>query len=541
MKNTIKDESLLTTSSLVTPFKSICLGISVALLLAGCSMPSSIANIFGEDRPAQKVGARRTPVYNNRAIESPATESRPEANTKLPPMVTNVSPERVETPIDSPYDQYDANGNEVPVAETAQAENNKGFFSGWFGADDETPKETEEPKEFVEQKVEPTVVRKSFIGNPYRPRAISSPPLLESSQLSPQSKLESAESKITFVDNTGNEKPQAITVVENTQSPAPAIASAADNVNSANNIESVSQANVVEPSREYNSMPSLDVEPQPAPENETLLGRIGSKLDVFDISANENKTLQAPEISSVPKRPEAFDAVKRDQQQNLNELKQDHSISKQEKESLEREAPAPSVPAISNQHEPSSSVKPLIEQAAPVAGTKDDNIKEELPAASNVTMPAQSAMERPAPPAPFLASEKTNMEEDAKPIIVENLEEEKPNFFERLFGKSPESNATNEVAAEKVEDAIPVYSGPVSSLSEVNIEAPSDKKDEVHEEAKIIDDLAASAVATAQSAPQPEDSSFEPVGSAESLPSPDIIKTMRPSRYDARRAQASGY
>ncbi|MEQ1704544.1 MAG: hypothetical protein ABL867_01065 [Rickettsiales bacterium] len=515
MKNTIKDENLLTTSSLTISRMGICLGVSTILLLTGCGM-SSVTDMFGDGRSSQKIdGGRRAPTHNSRAIKSP--DMPPATSNKLPPMVTSVSPQKVETPLDDPYDKYDAYGNEVPEAEVVQAENDsgskKGFFSGWFSFDDETPKEVVESKEPVERIVEPIVARKSFLGNPYRPKGIANPLMGSSVPLSPQSKLEAKESKIMFVDAAEPEKASIIVVEKASDQNT--------NVNVGNNTELLDSA----------SVPPADV--PPAEPEETLLGSIGSKLDVFRLSASEPEKARPtayPDLSSVPPRPEAFDAVKRDQQQNFNELKQEHGISKQEKELLEREAPTPSVPDTSNQSPSSLESEPLKEDLSPVAGV--------------VTVPPlQPALEHP--PAPFLASEKSNIEENSVPVIVETMEEDKPNFFERIFSSFSETKPVEETFSGVVENQETETVASISSLSEVNIEASSDNKEEAHEKAKVIDDIAASAVAIAESPIPSADPAYDPASQSldvpDSLPSPAIIKTIRPSRYDTRRTQTSGY
>lgn len=568
MKNTSKAESLLTTSSLTISRKSVCLGLSTILLLTGCSMPS-FDDIFGDSRPDQKVeGVRHAPAYNNRTMNAPSpaesiTPSPAEANAKLPPMVTSVSPQKVETALDNPYDKYDAAGNEVEVKDTsagdvnaAQPENKpedkKWFFSDWFGSDEEAPKETAESTETKSpEKVEPpVVVRKAFIGNPYTPKPLSSnqapaiSPLLTDSdtgqQTKDQGKDTARESMITFVDSAKPEKS------------APIIVSGKTSIDTASNVEPVNTTSA-EPAREYNSMPSLEAESQQSPaspsSDETLLGRIGSKLDLFELSDRgpDKASADYPEVSSVPQKPDEFDAIKQEQQQNLDELKQDHSAAQKEQELLEREATTPSVPATSNQ--PASS--PAVQSSEPAAEkkveqpaqpltmeNKKDVAKEEVPPAPDVaaapSVALQPAPEQPAAASPSLASQNSNVEDNNASKVQESSDEQSPGLFDRLITKI--SNATklsgdkpvDDTTSEQAENPAPATSVPVSSLNEVNIEAKPEKKDSEY----------SGITAAANVAPDPSFQPAEDITGA-ALPSPEIIKTMRPSRYEARRTTES--
>lgn len=538
MKNTLKDDNLLTTSSLAISRRGVYLGVSMVLLLTGCSMPS-FSNIFSDERDEQRVdGGRRAPAYNNHSMNSQtpaATIIAAEAKTKLPPMVTTVSPQKVETSLDSPYDKYDASGNEVEVQDTgvqdanaAQPENKqeekKWFFSNWFGSDEETHKETADAVESAVpmQKVDlPSVARKPFLGNPYTPRPPSgnqapsvTPLLAVDPKAEPQVKDDSREPRITFVDNSQPEKPAASV-------PEPVSSPVADNANI--NFNTVSNAEPeqkyisnAEPEQKYNSMPGLYAESPPSAEaastgDETLLGRIGSKLDVFELSdRGPDKTpADYPEVSSVPQRPAEFDAIKREQQQNLDELKQDHGISQKGRELLEREA------ATSDLRAPSVAQQPAAESAP------------------------EKKVEQPVPAAPSSASGNSNVEDNNASETVEATSDEQPDFFDRLLARMNISKTdTNHDEIKPVDDFVskqaesPSSSGsvPVSSLNEVNIEAKPENNNSEYSNATTAANVA-------------QDPSFQPAENitGAALPSPDIIKTMRPSRYETRRTEFSGY
>ncbi len=598
MKNTIKDDNLLTTSSLAISRRGVYLGVSVALLLTGCSMPS-VGGIFSDERDEQRVeGARHAPVYNNRSLKPQAeSPSAPNVN-KLPPMVTNITPKK-DTSLNNPYDQYDANGNEVEVDDSSASNNTqpdgkqeKSFFSGWFGSDEEATKEAAQPNN-MEKPAEPAappVVRKSFIGNPYNPKPVShNQPLVISPQLPLESKTSSNEPKITFNDTVAADKnpaPDLGNPIINAMSPT------SDAATNAANDEQAKLANAAMADSSSEQEPLIIPGDKPAQEqalsDETLLGRIGSKLDIFDLSdrgedkpedkPQEQAAADYPDISSVPQRPEAFDAVNRDKQQNFNELQSDHTASQKQKESLEREAPAPSEPAKSepaSKAEPKSSIdEKKIDQIAKrsVAVASKDNVKKEVPVLSEVAAfvaqpaetPAAQAVQQTPPPAPFLASEKSNindMEEnkdaqaEVQPDASQSAEDAQPGFFDSLINKIPGMKPSEEAASDKVEEpapvaaapvmaepvaAAPAISEPVSSLSEINIEAKPEKKEESHEEAKANGNWSSGITEAPAIEAVAADPAFAPVNPAV-LPSPDLIKTMRPSRYEARRAEASGY
>lgn len=614
MGNVTKDKLFLTKSNLAVSRSNIYLGVSAVLLLGGCSTVSSVSSsvtsgvtgVFSGERAGQYAdGPRRAPAFNSRPTAAPA--SSPSA-AKMPPMVTFVSPQKSESPINSPYDQFDANGNEVSVStekasapENSAPENNGNFFSRLVGSNESSSVESA-PKESTAKNTVLDTGRKQLLGNPYSPKPLLNMPSLEPQikELEPQIKEVAKEPEFEVINKVE-------TVPEIVNTPV---------VKSTNIVEPTNPINVVEPVKE-----SANENVVQESSEETLLGRIGSKLNIFDSNENDKSQEEAyPEISSVPPKPEEFDAIKRDQQQNFNELKLDHVVAQQEKQSLDHEVsgsePAlvvvPSVqpvvaPVVEEKPSPfGNKIKSLSEQPAPekiVAplpfpepeGSVKENIQpivmEEKPAIVKgkrysfddvmESLSEKPSSEQIVAPLPFPTPEGNVAKDNIQPTVMEEqpaIVEEQPNFFERVFMTPKEQEASEKVVAplpvpapeENIKDSNPPVPAivpaiveeepnffervfmtpkeqeasekveaplPVTSLEEVKVEAPSAKT----VEDKAVEDKAVEDKAS-ELKPQLEQSS-ESTDSTAPLPSPDIIKTMRPSRYEGRRnsTQNSAY
>ncbi len=534
MENTMKNKLFLTKANLSLPRSNFYLGMSAVLLLGGCetvsnvssNVTSSFSSIVGESVSGDRTGTysdgpRRAPMLNN---------TRSLANQpKIPPMVTNIKSSKSNSEIDSPYDKYDADGSEVVGADSGN------FFTNWMGTGESAPKQ-----QHVVKNQETHGVRKQLIGNPYAPRTSLTPPLLDM-----QTKEVVKEKEVDFIN-----KP-----AEGVKVPALALES------------------IVEPVKESTKAVISENADEKIPESsdDGLLGRISSSLNIFDFNKSDTRTDASeapyPEISSVPVTPEEFDAIKREKEQNFNELQSEHSVAQHEKEAVEREvsgsvkevaptpAPAPILAPIPSPHTSYQSpagnkgksaafddvMKSLLEEpsAEKMAEPLPEPVAQELVLEKNDEKSASAEDEEPnfferlfsspdesstekqpaTEPAskslPEAVPEKETKQENSKSSVVD----EEPNFFERLF-YSPDEQPT----AGKVESPKSEFNVPITSLDEVKVEAKSAKTTEYK------------AVYSESSETKPQlETLSEQNAETTSLPSPDIIKTMRPSRYEERR------
>lgn len=497
MENTKKSTQLLTKINLFTPRSSFYLGVSTVLLLGGCEMPSAIKNLTGGGAPSQHVdGVRRTPALN----VNPGAVNPGAGPAKIPPMVTSVPPEKMNSAISNPYDQYDSDGNEISAdydinatpRETVDSGGN--FFTRLFGYDESAPKQ-DAVKNSGRQDSRLYTARKPLPGNPYLPKDSQATPLLNMPVAKPVIEHEEFEYNYIETDNIedigyediGYEDIKEYSTI--TREPAK---------------EPVVKEPVAKETLEYHDTRDSAEENINTPaSDETLLGRMTSRFTILDSTEGKEKPVY-PEISSVPLKPEEFDTVKSGQKQKFDELESDHDAAQQEKMSLDREVSG-SLPA---------ELPTAIEQPA------SPSVMEEKPSVSMEVVEQNSA------PLSTQLTEENTSEEVAQPVTIE----EKPSFFERLKNtigfteKEPVSESVNENESNNENIVTSVSSPlPVTSLDEVDIKAPSEKPEYL--------DLKPQA-------------SFEPVpdipnidDNTSALPSPDIIKTMRPSRYEVMRSK----
>lgn len=569
MENMTKNKKFLTKIVLAAPRGSLYVGVSAALLLSGCSASNLWSNATSSGSSQHVDGVRRTPALNNARASSEAAKMASPKLPKSPPMPIK-APESVAATISTPYDQYDAAGGEIsaPVPSATASEGNGDFFSrllGLAGASAKQPVPKESPL-YMKRKLLP--------GNPYLP---------EGTLLVPFSDEKTKEVIETVKEPAKESMGEA--VKENV--PMTEISPAIDPVPIVESIPASEPAPIVESIKEVADKDIVNASP-----DETLLGRITSKLSIFDADKGV-VSAPYPEISSVPPKPEEFEAVKRSQQQIFNELQAEHDAALEEKKSLdlevsgalpEEKAPNKTAAPIASQkiiehspeenkieqpavvEEPSSFFERLADTFKPDA---EKTVSEEVVAPVSEAIPeavpeeskVKDTAEKIEPPAegegrgsfferlksklkpeaensvsdgvveqqhPSLeavakeTSEKSVSEslvvppveeekmEESKPVLVEpSSADEVPSLFDRLkdaFKPDAEKPASEEIIAPS-----PV---PVSSLGEVNIQAaPAETKEEYV-------------------APKPD-------VPAASLPSPDIIKTMRPSRYEVPRSKTN--
>jgi hypothetical protein len=522
----MKHKNFLTGTKLGPSRRSFYLGMSAALLLGGCDPSYTYHSLTGTRAKEDVPGMRRTPVLNKRSHSAPAAASPEEGG--LPPSSEN-----------TPYDQYDANGNEVS-ANTGSEDSN--FFTRLFSSDKQEVKA-------------PQYARKPLPGNPYSPITSAAAPVVGAQvkdiEKAPEP-LEPAALEAASLPATENGA-SASTPVNETAANEPAseqkqggffdrIATFFDGgskqdeqqqAESSQPAREVAKEAVKEP--EASTVPDVKVvkevpgynagEADSGSDKESLLGSISSHF-VSDSKENEEKTTY-PKLSSVPATPTEFDTVKQEHQNNVSELKADHGVALQDKESLDREVSG--LPPESNAL---PVAQPELAMPAPPAAPASE---EKLPAPDSLAKaPEEKSIfshftfsDTAQPSVPAEPVKEAAVEEQPAPQPQEEVKQSQPLFEPagKLLGDASvkESEAEGQQAVKheehKEEAAAPQ---PVFSLKESGMEE--------------------------QPAPQPQEEAkqsqpvFEPaeklLEDTADLPSPEIIKSMRPSRYEARRKQA---
>lgn len=537
MKNTIKNKDLLTEIKPVPSRRCFYLGMSAVLLLGGCDPSYTYHSLTGTREKQETPGMRRTPVLNKRPHSSPSAASPAEASTQPSAEVT-------------PYDQYDANGNEVS---TAGAQESGNFFTHLFGLDDKPA--AKDPAQYA---------RKPLPGNPYSPLTSVAAPVVDA-----QVKDIATPEPLAAPDAQAANEPASEPVSEpaadsNTSASAAAdeaapsekqegfferIASFFDSGSKqgeqqqgdtsqpsgevAKETVEVPEASTVPDVKVVKEVPGYAGEADSGSDKESLLGSISSHF-VSDSKENQSKATY-PQLSSIPATPTEFDSVKQEQQQNLNELKSEHGAALQDKEALDREVSG--LPPEEAGLAPQPSPRPDLAQpdlAMPVAPSAPAS-GENLPASDSLAKAPEEKsifshftfsdhVEPSVPAAP--AKEAAVEEHPAAAQPQEEAKQPQPSFepASKLFeaNTSSKGDSVEEPPAAKQEEEA-INPAPVFTTKEANIEEqPSAAQPQ--EEA-------------GQSQPvfEPAEKLLEDTAS---LPSPEIIKSMRPSRYEVRRKQA---
>lgn len=509
MENKMKDKLFLTKTN-VALSRSLYVGVSAIILLSGCTATSHLwESINGEREVDYEGGAHRRPALNPRNVTAPSAN-------KLPPMVTNVTPQKTEVALDNPYDQYgtsiqqsDVSVDKSSTVHDTDKSDDGNFFTRLFTYDEPV---AEPVKPLVQQAAPaqaPAPVRKQIIGNPYIPRGGA--PIVE-----PQVKNVVVE-----------QKPQPANVITNAEaikSPSPEMAKSI-NTNTVNTLEpvKVNASDSIKPASDAKS-------------DETLLGSIGSKLNFFGSDEKSEPSQPYPQISSVPEKPAEFEAVKNAQQQNFNELKSEHGAAQQEKISLDREVSGSS-PASSSStnivsangssvssNEPPMPPVTIVRNAtvtqpeAEKTSSAFDNVMKSLSGKSDNKIDEKIAS-LPVPPSEEKKEENNKevaqspapaFEQGSKDISQPVPVAETPSFFDNLF-----SSSSTQPSVEKEQTVAPLV-----SLDAVNISAPAENTAQV---------VSAPSAGTQQTT--------APAVNNSALPSTDLIKTLPASRYEARRSQ----
>ncbi len=520
MKNKqFSDKNHLTTRT------SLYVGGIAALLLTGCSAVSENWENFTGTRAQQVVsGSRRIPTLNpHRAMPSKIEQPQNTENAaRVEAVDTNnirqPEPVRMQQPAsppsdDNPFDKYDANGNEISSDKTDSTTNkNSNFFTDLTGIDFSSSKPVT-PKEPLPASNNEPVFRKPLAGNPYSPEGTAVAPLIT----------------------------------------APAN-------NSAKESELYKES---EPEKRSS------VEPQ----KENFFDRIGSyfsdekKLDNATSDFNNMPaTSERPEISSVPPKPTEFDVIKNEKQQNFDDLKLERTIATQEKESLEREVSGMTPEKSVNSLTPPSIAPIVVEEkktdlkqpdlTQKIMSLPEPKSEEPLPetnlgkTTTSITeeKPAffqnSSTMENKPSSEPTTVVYSTPFPEKPTPEQIP-ADEQKSSYFDRIM-KSLDSDSTVQSDAkpepkkeETIKETNVIEFAPKPIISETITE--NNFKNDVVTPVKESDDkISTSADSDNKSDPY---SNFQPaskvIGDTSALPSPDIIKTMRPSRYESLRQQSN--
>lgn len=291
-----------------------------------------------------------------------------------------------------------------------------------------------------------------------------------------------------------------------------------------------------------------------------------------------------PALSSVPEKPAQFDSVKTEHQEKLNELKSVHSIAQEDKKVLDNEVagvvPAPVVTPII----PLS--PPVVEETkSPVAVIEKETapVKLEIPDSvsasdSNASLPS---------PSETVVIGSVPVTANDKPLESSSLEKvvtEKPlvSASGKLPVKKSSKKTTNKqsahilgvLKAEKpaetpvetpVEKPQATESAPVSYLPEVSVpsqdssvgsvkmeDAPVIVKSSEVLQNTVVQPIAGQPVVERPVAEKPVEekpvaaqSDFVPASALadtiSKLPSPEIVKSMKPSRYETQRTSNSSY
>ncbi len=550
--------------------KTIYLGSLTALLLAGCNQSTSWEQLTGE-RPEQKIdGPRRTPLLNQSGAMRPTPELKNSSAVQIPAPAFSKDTGK---PAMSPYDMYDANGNEVSkLSQEAPIVTNKNALPNPqpYMVQPDISNKLPEPKEEKIELIKPE--RKPLAGNPYAPentitseKNTPAPVVDVKPEIKPEVKVEE---KIADLP-----KPQLVTQEPQTTD-MPAV-----------KIEELKET----PKIETATAPKTDSlpEPQSTKENGDLFDRISSYFSSDSSTSTESQQAEYPKISSVPPKPEEFDAVKREKQQNMDELKSEHSAAQQEKENLEQEVSGtepvkPLLPPTEKKivkakketkektkaqektlgkiSVPPSSVAPVVvEDKKPELKQPDfTKIENSLPLPKESEELKTTTTEFTAPvaaPDSFATTPEKSVQETSNAEKEPAPAAEEPSFFAGFSKFLSEASDTQKPSDTTVTQTTNLPSD--SSKPSLEITESKPKEEAVQNAASsspsnIPNDLPATDADSKSVSDSYLFSSFKPASEVlnkldsasgqsqdSALPSPSIIKSMRPSRYEGLRKQSN--
>ncbi|NBX02512.1 MAG: hypothetical protein EBR02_00310 [Alphaproteobacteria bacterium] len=273
-------------SKVFSRFSLLITSACAVLLLAGC----------GDERPGSSVtGNRRAPALNQ------------EAQVKSVAQATENTAKKA----DSPYDMYSESGRHKtppPPSQAQSIEKEKGLLDGVFGSS---------PKEKMVSKEE----RKPIEGNPYYSKDTQAVAPLASAVLTGPSTLESPKIGPTA---TGAKLTDRAADMEARTLSLP---------------RGYSQVERVESVAEASKPASPPVTPQAAQKKESSailrFFNNGEPDDAASVEAEKNA--EYVPLSSVPKKPERFEEIKKENAGQLDQMKSDHAAAQVQKEALGEE------------------------------------------------------------------------------------------------------------------------------------------------------------------------------------------------------------
>ncbi|MEZ5692114.1 MAG: hypothetical protein R3D71_10705 [Rickettsiales bacterium] len=455
------------------------LGACTVLLLGGCQ-GASVTELFSDPRPEQVVdGPRRSPLLNPEAEKSADPVEDEEVSVKGDDEQQEVAEKKVLTP----YDSYDENGNEVKSSsigdDLEEVGNDIGdFFSNLFDFSSDDKKKS--GAELADNQ------RKPFPGNPYLPEGVSD---------------------AIFYDEQYGEEVLEEEILD----------------------EDIFQAG--EGKTEF-------VEDSKDDSDRTVLGSIS------DTSAPS-----APKLSSVPQVPDDFARIKNEQQQDFSELEDARDQALKEKEALEREVAgsSPSDETTSSSSEkvslPSSSSSNPFDVSSEVKGSvkgdrfiilEEENVVIEPQEGSDDEHgnAAEEVVSDKKVYAPVKQTDDMNKKE-AQPLpLVEDVGGKEQELGSISAKPMPAPPLVDNESEEFVEEELLDNSTANSSASDSQPIADKTVSNKTEESAPVVEEVEQS---------KDTDDVFTPASEiledASALPSPDIIKTMRPSRYKELRTK----
>lgn len=616
----MKNKNLLTKAGLssknIDLYKSLYVGTSVLLLVGGCDFLDKMR----EERPAQVVeGGRRTPVLNRQLYTPYSPEGKTEEysshNSVRPEsaidgyLSNSVKPSDSEPAENNPYDRYDDKGNIVEKPSSTDG-NDGDFFKDLFGFS----KDSQKKPVIKVDSVAPT--RKALPGNPYVPESYK--PVTPNTANDDVINETSATSVKTVEPSPA--KKMFTTVAAQSEIPEePAIETAEKTGNT--------DKTLLEKISSYLGFDSDEDENQ------------GEGSDNA-ISEHNNNEAITPQLSSVPEKPQEFENVKGGILYNLEDLRSSQTSAAEEKADLDLEVsgelPAklePKKEDITKERNAKEDVfdKPVTQTeqitsnsydktqssvvALPEEPTSSESRINELPKQDTTPSEpkigdkisfddvAKALEEKPESkpdsfeglPEPVFSNEGNNESTENK-VEMESEETEKsdvttddnrPSFFERIFGlgdnkNKSETSPSDTVLQEEVDNNIdkfeensPSTNAPANDKEEKSeimpepllrehlptlpksSESMAMEKDSLIPATQYLDlnqdaSKKTNNVAEKNTTIQNTIVNFgqkadaEKAGESEEiqeemaeLPSPDIIKTMRPSRYELLRKHGS--
>lgn len=538
------------------------------LALAACS-PAAIAEKFSgqEGRKAQVVdGERRSPMLNPKTVA-------PEPQVQAPAPAPAAPQASLDKPANSDFfSSYDQDGNAInPEVETA--------FSGDM---EQAPKSPEPPQENLlakwfggqDKPKAPDADRKPFVA------AAAEKPLLESD---PAMTAKQAEFAPVAAAAGGSKYEYQPVKVALPPEPAPML----DEPEKPSFFSRMMAPFKAAAKEEPVAAPAPAA---PAFETEPVVVKTEMESDVAKASAKDEPY---PMLSSVPENPAQFKTVKAEKEQGLQQLKMDHALAQDSKQSLSAEpsqmevaaplAEAPPPPAAANPL-PMASTEPSAEPV--LLGQMTEGKKspaEQAPAVKSEdpkwwqrwNVMGDNHADAPAPAAapvmaePVVLDMKKPEAPVAEPVVIATPEEAAPakdTFVQKAEEVQaeepmPEPKQDNSVVSwwnnltKRSEESEPMVVAPEPVVAPVSLDAAAETP------VQVMPPVAAPASANepapfvpvpllgAQSAPEEnlpgeQAQAPAPASSDSALPSPEVlkkVKTLPPSRYNSRARDRQFY